>query len=110
MRRSPRSRLLYSKRRNCMLAALEKYMPEGTQLDKPEGGMFIWVTLPKGMDGAEAARRNRLETAKVAFVPGQARSSPMVRARIRSASASPARQRSQMIEEGISPSRRVDRR
>ncbi|KEC73692.1 UNVERIFIED_ORG: DNA-binding transcriptional MocR family regulator [Rhizobium esperanzae] len=61
----------YSHRRNCMLAALEKYMPEGTSWTKPEGGMFIWITLPEGMDGASLLAKS-LETAKVAFVPGKA--------------------------------------
>ncbi|AJC80050.1 aminotransferase class1/class2 protein [Rhizobium etli bv. phaseoli str. IE4803] len=61
----------YSHRRNCMLAALEKYMPKGTSWTKPEGGMFIWVTLPDGMDGAKLLAKS-LETAKVAFVPGNA--------------------------------------
>ncbi|WP_412065054.1 PLP-dependent aminotransferase family protein [Rhizobium sp. SYY.PMSO] len=64
-------RKTYSHRRDCMLAALAKYMPQGTSWTKPEGGMFIWVTLPKGMDGAKLLARS-LETAKVAFVPGQA--------------------------------------
>jgi len=64
-------RKTYSHRRDCMLAALAKYMPEGTSWTKPEGGMFVWVTLPKGMDGAKLLARS-LETAKVAFVPGQA--------------------------------------
>jgi DNA-binding transcriptional MocR family regulator len=64
-------RKTYSHRRDCMLAALAKYMPEGASWTKPEGGMFVWVTLPKGMDGAKLLARS-LETAKVAFVPGQA--------------------------------------
>ena len=62
---------VYSKRRDCMLAALDKYMPEGTSWTKPEGGMFIWITLPEGMDGAKLLAKS-LETAKVAFVPGKA--------------------------------------
>ena len=61
----------YSQRRDCMLAALEKYMPEGSSWTKPEGGMFIWITLPEGMDGAKLLAKS-LETAKVAFVPGKA--------------------------------------
>jgi len=60
---------VYSHRRNVMLAALEKYMPAGTSWTKPEGGMFIWVTLPDGMDGAKLLAKS-LETANVAFVPG----------------------------------------
>ncbi|MBB3285972.1 MULTISPECIES: PLP-dependent aminotransferase family protein [Rhizobium] len=64
-------RKTYSHRRDCMLAALAKYMPDGTSWTRPQGGMFVWITLPKGMDGAKLLARS-LETAKVAFVPGQA--------------------------------------
>ncbi|WP_416796958.1 PLP-dependent aminotransferase family protein [Ciceribacter azotifigens] len=64
-------RVAYSARRNAMLAALDRYMPAGTTWTKPEGGMFIWVTLPEGMDGAALLARS-VETEKVAFVPGQA--------------------------------------
>lgn len=61
----------YSARRNAMLQALEKYMPAGTRWTRPEGGMFVWVTLPEGMDGADLLARS-VESEKVAFVPGQA--------------------------------------
>lgn len=61
----------YSARRDAMLKALDKYMPAGTTWTKPQGGMFIWVTLPEGMDGAALLARS-VETEKVAFVPGQA--------------------------------------
>nr|WP_252192987.1 PLP-dependent aminotransferase family protein [Rhizobium sp. CSW-27] len=61
----------YSARRDAMLSALSKYMPASTSWTKPEGGMFIWVTLPAGLDGAELLARS-IETEKVAFVPGQA--------------------------------------
>jgi len=61
----------YSKRRDAMLAALAKYMPESVRWTKPEGGMFIWVTLPEGMDGATLLAK-AIETKKVAFVPGKA--------------------------------------
>jgi DNA-binding transcriptional MocR family regulator len=64
-------RAAYSARRNAMLAALQKYMPDGVTWTKPEGGMFVWVTLPAGMDGATLLARS-IETEKVAFVPGQA--------------------------------------
>ncbi len=64
-------RAAYSKRRDVMLAALAKHMPEGVSWTKPEGGMFVWVTLPKGMDGAKLLAKS-IETVKVAFVPGRA--------------------------------------
>ncbi|MDH7788204.1 DNA-binding transcriptional MocR family regulator [Ochrobactrum sp. 19YEA23] len=62
---------VYKHRRDRMLEALAKYMPEGTSWTKPEGGMFIWVTVPEGMDGAQLLASS-IETEKVAFVPGKA--------------------------------------
>jgi DNA-binding transcriptional MocR family regulator len=61
----------YSHRRTKMLEALGAYMPSGVEWTRPEGGMFVWVTLPEGMDGAALLARS-IETAKVAFVPGRA--------------------------------------
>ncbi|WP_323020073.1 PLP-dependent aminotransferase family protein [Pararhodobacter sp.] len=64
-------RRVYGARRDAMLAALERHMPEGVRWTKPEGGMFVWLTLPEGVDGAELLARS-LKTEKVAFVPGRA--------------------------------------
>ncbi|WP_417248410.1 PLP-dependent aminotransferase family protein [Celeribacter sp.] len=61
---------VYSTRMRAMLDALEEHMPEEVQWTRPEGGMFIWVTLPRGMDGK--ALLERALKAKVAFVPGGA--------------------------------------
>ena len=64
-------RRVYAGRRDRMLAALAREMPEGVSWTRPEGGMFVWLTLPDGMDGGELLRQS-LERQKVAFVPGQA--------------------------------------
>lgn len=61
---------VYRERRDCMLAALSKHMPDGVTWTQPEGGMFIWVTLPEDLDAADLLSRS-LETEKVAFVPGR---------------------------------------
>ena len=61
----------YAARRDHMLKALKREMPEGVSWTEPEGGMFIWMTLPEGMDGATLLATS-LESARVAFVPGQA--------------------------------------
>ncbi|MDE2184254.1 MAG: PLP-dependent aminotransferase family protein [Alphaproteobacteria bacterium] len=61
----------YAKRRDAMLAALERHMPEGVSWTRPGGGMFVWVTLPEGLDGAELLAA-AIEREKVAFVPGKA--------------------------------------
>ncbi|NML73259.1 PLP-dependent aminotransferase family protein [Rhizobium sp. S-51] len=91
-------RKAYSARRNAMLAALERYMPAGTVWTRPEGGMFIWVTLPEGIDGAELLARS-VETEKVAFVPGQAFFADRSGANTLRLSFSCANE--QMIDEGI---------
>lgn len=41
---------IYRRRRDAMLAALERDMPEGTTWTKPEGGFFIWVRFPERLD------------------------------------------------------------
>ena len=45
-----RLRDVYRRRRDLMLAALERHMPAGTTWTIPQGGFFIWVTLPEGID------------------------------------------------------------
>lgn len=62
---------VYRERRDAMLDALARHMPAGVDWTRPEGGMFIWITLPGGFDGATLLAR-AIETEKVAFVPGQA--------------------------------------
>lgn len=64
-------RNVYRERRDKMLAMLERHMPIGVEWSHPEGGMFIWVTLPMGLDGAELLAVS-IKTTKVAFVPGSA--------------------------------------
>ncbi len=64
-------RAAYRHRRDRMLAALDRHMPKGVQWTRPEGGMFVWVTLPEGMDGADLLAKS-LQSQRVAFVPGRA--------------------------------------
>ena len=64
-------RVTYKGRRDAMLAALAAHMPEGVTWTRPEGGMFIWLTLPKHIEAADLLKTS-LETQRVAFVPGQA--------------------------------------
>jgi 2-aminoadipate transaminase len=44
---------IYRRRRDRMLSLLEKYMPEGTSWTRPDGGLFLFLTLPEGMDTVE---------------------------------------------------------
>ncbi len=64
-------RKTYSHRRDRMLEAMSKYMPAGVEWTKPEGGMFVWVTLPKGFDGASLLAK-AIRDHRIAFVPGKA--------------------------------------
>jgi len=64
-------RKAYRTRRDAMLAALETHMPEGVSWTRPEGGMFVWLTLPTSIDGAELLALS-LKSVGVAFVPGSA--------------------------------------
>lgn len=63
-------RSLYGKKARLMEEAARAF-PADVTFTKPEGGMFLWGTLPKGGDGAAFARR-AIEEAQVAIVPGAA--------------------------------------
>jgi len=65
-----RLREAYAKRRDAMLKALARHMPEGVRWPRPTGGMFVWVSLPEGCDSAELLAV-ALEREKIAFVPGR---------------------------------------
>ena len=66
-----RARAHYRRRRDAMLAALETHMPSGVTWTRPGGGLFVWLRLPDGMDGASLLDR-AVKEAGVAFVPGAA--------------------------------------
>jgi len=61
-------RKVYGERRDVMLAALRQYFPAEVTWTHPKGGLFLWVTLPAGMD-CQKLFHAALEE-KVAFVPG----------------------------------------
>lgn len=60
---------VYRERRDVMLEALEKHMPDGVHWKHPKGGLFLWATLPEYINTTElfkiALEKN------VAFVPGE---------------------------------------
>jgi 2-aminoadipate transaminase len=52
-----RSRSLYRRKCERLLAALERWLPEDARWTSPQGGFFSWLTLPGGTDSTELARR-----------------------------------------------------
>ncbi len=63
-----RIRQVYGERRNAMLGALERHFPKDARWTRPQGGLFLWVTLPAGVDSM--ALLDEALRAKVAFIPG----------------------------------------
>ncbi len=68
-RQLPKILDLYRPRQEAMLEALERYFPPGFRWSRPDGGMFLWVEGPEGMD-MEAVYREAVRR-KTAYVPGK---------------------------------------
>ncbi|MEN3275263.1 MAG: 2-aminoadipate transaminase [Massilia sp.] len=64
----PTIRTLYGNQCRAMLDAMAEHFPSAVSWTKPEGGMFIWVTLPKSIDAMKLL--DQAIAARVAFVPG----------------------------------------
>ncbi len=58
----------YRDRRDAMLSALEQHLPPGCSWTKPDGGFYVWVTVPEGVD--TKAMLPRAVTARVAYASG----------------------------------------
>ena len=58
----------YRRRRDLMVSLLEKYMPAGVSWTDPEGGLFLWLTLPPALD--TVALYDKALSAGVAYVAG----------------------------------------
>jgi len=59
----------YRVRRDAMLDSLDEHMPEGVSWTKPQGGLFLWLTLPQQFNATEMLQEAISE--KVAYVPGE---------------------------------------
>ena len=61
---------IYRRRRDVMLDALAEHLPREAEWTRPEGGLFVWATLPDYIDTTDLLARALDE--HVAFVPGRA--------------------------------------
>jgi 2-aminoadipate transaminase len=60
---------IYKERRDAMLDALAEFMPNEVHWTHPEGGLFVWATLPSYLDAT--AMLPRAVAKNVAYVPGE---------------------------------------
>ena len=61
-------RTAYGRQRDAMIKAIEEHFPPEVKFTRPEGGMFLWITLPGGLTAMDVFKLAILR--KVAFVPG----------------------------------------
>jgi 2-aminoadipate transaminase len=61
-------RRLYKEQSSAMLNAIDRYFPKEVQVTRPNGGMFLWATLPEGISSMDLF--DRAIKKKVSFVPG----------------------------------------
>jgi DNA-binding transcriptional MocR family regulator len=61
-------REIYRERRDAMLSELGAVMPEGCRWTRPDGGFYVWLTLPDGLDSK--AMLPHAVSSRVAYVPG----------------------------------------
>ena len=61
-------RAVYRERRDLMLSLMEELFPPGVSWTRPQGGLFLWVTMPEGINSVELLEKAVEQ--KVAFVPG----------------------------------------
>lgn len=61
---------IYRERRDAMLRALEEELPPDARWTRPSGGLFVWATLPSGLDTTDLLAA-ATEKYQVAFVPGR---------------------------------------
>ncbi len=59
----------YRERRNVMIESLEEHMPNGVTWTNPQGGLFLWVTVPEVLNTIEIFKDAVAQ--KVAYVPGE---------------------------------------
>jgi 2-aminoadipate transaminase len=61
---------IYRERRDAMLGALDRFFPAAATWSRPDGGLFLWATLPPYIDTTDLLAKALREN--VAFVPGAA--------------------------------------
>ncbi len=93
-----RSCRIYRKRRDAILAAIQRYLPKEVVVDPPQGGLFIWLRLPEGVSSTDLLEKALDEGVEFApgtrFFPEPEEGEPYLRLNF-------ATRRPEEIEEGI---------
>ncbi|AEV95801.1 aminotransferase-like domain-containing protein [Pediococcus claussenii] len=61
-------RSTYKRRKDVMIESLQHFLPSGVSYTNPDGGFFLWLTMPAGFDSTEFLKNNLIPN-KVSFVP-----------------------------------------
>jgi 2-aminoadipate transaminase len=61
-------RRVYRERRDAMLAAMTEFFPDDTTWTRPQGGLFLWVRFPEGINSMDLLKESLREN--VAFLSG----------------------------------------
>jgi 2-aminoadipate transaminase len=61
-------KMRYGTQKNAMIKSIKKYFPKNVEYTDPQGGMFLWITLPNNISALKLFEK-AIEK-KVAFVPG----------------------------------------
>jgi len=64
-------RATYKKKKDLMIEVISETFPASIGYTDPQGGLFTWLTLPRGMDAGALMRERFLPEARVAYVPGK---------------------------------------
>jgi 2-aminoadipate transaminase len=63
-----RLRKVYNNQKNAMIDSITRYFPDEVKFTKPEGGMFLWVTMPRDLSSRDLLQL--VLRKQVAYVPG----------------------------------------
>ena len=92
-------------RRDAMVTALDEYLPDAPR-SRPEGGCFLWLDLPDGVDSAVLSSVRSTRESHLSPAATSSRRAPAARARSASPTALSRRPRSQTGSAGLLPARR----
>lgn len=59
----------YREKKNAMVAALNRYLPDEAHFTNPDGGFFLWLTMPAGFDMGAFMKQHLLPESNISYVP-----------------------------------------